>query len=273
VSRPPDDVIAEARWLAAQGARELVLVSENSTSYGKDLGDVRALEALLPRLAAVEGVERVRITYLQPAEMRPSLISTIAATPGVAPYFDMSFQHANADVLRRMRRFGGTDSFLALLDGIRAACPEAGVRSNVIVGFPGERDEDVDELVNFLAAARLDAIGVFAYSDEEDTEAAGLPGKVDEETLAGRLDLVRCVADELMNQRAESRTGETLEVLVESAAEDEPGGWHGRAAHQGPDVDGTTRVVGVESAPGELVRATAVATDGIDLIARVAVGP
>src|SRR5579875_3338685 len=112
VSRPPADVLAEAQWLAAHGAREIVLVSENSTSYGKDLGDLRALEKLLPRLAAIDGIDRVRISYLQPAEMRPGLLETMASTPGLAAYFDLSFQHASARVLRRMRRFGGTEAFL-----------------------------------------------------------------------------------------------------------------------------------------------------------------
>ena len=117
VSRGPEDVLAEAAWLADQGVRELVLVSENSTSYGKDLGDLRLLESLLPRLAEVDGISRVRVSYLQPAEMRGTLIHAIASTDRVADYFDLSFQHASPTVLRRMRRFGGTDDFLALLEG------------------------------------------------------------------------------------------------------------------------------------------------------------
>src|SRR3954452_6291661 len=131
VSRRPSDVLQEARWLAEQGAPELFLVSENSTAYGKALGDLRLLETLLPELAAVEGVDRVRVSYLQPAETRPGLIETIATTPGVTPYFDLSFQHASAAVLRRMRRFGNPESFLALLERIRSLAPEAGVRCNV----------------------------------------------------------------------------------------------------------------------------------------------
>ena len=178
VSRTPDELLAEAEWLAKTGVRELVLVSENSTSYGKDLGDPRALEKLLPQLAAVDGIVRVRASYLQPAETRPGLVEAIATTPGVAPYFDLSFQHSSEPVLRRMRRFGSTDRFLELLASARALAPEAGARSNFIVGFPGETRADVDELVRFLTEARLDAIGVFDYSDEDGTEAAGLPGKV-----------------------------------------------------------------------------------------------
>jgi tRNA A37 methylthiotransferase MiaB len=115
VSRTPTDVFSEAVWLAGEGVREIVLVSENSTSYGKDLGDLRLLESLLPRLAEIEGVERVRVSYLQPAEMRGTLIEAMARAPKVADYFDLSFQHASATVLRRMRRFGGTTDFLAHL--------------------------------------------------------------------------------------------------------------------------------------------------------------
>ena len=147
VSRRPSDVLQEARWLGEQGVRELFLVSENSTSYGKDLGDLRLLETLLPELAAVDGVERVRVSYLQPAETRPGLVEAIATTPGVTPYFDLSFQHASADVLRRMRRFGDPESFLGLLEQIRALAPDAGVRSNVIVGFPGESEDDLADAV------------------------------------------------------------------------------------------------------------------------------
>ncbi|MBC7373845.1 MAG: radical SAM protein, partial [Frankiales bacterium] len=158
VSRRPSDVLAEARWLSQHGVRELVLVSENSTSYGKDLGDLRLLETLLPELAALEGIDRVRLSYLQPAEMRPGLIEALTRTPGVAPYFDMSFQHASATVLRRMRRFGSTETFLALLAQIRAGDPTAAVRSNVIVGFPGQTEDVVAELEHFLTAARLDAV-------------------------------------------------------------------------------------------------------------------
>ncbi len=120
VSRRPTEVLDEARWLADQGAKELFLVSENSTSYGKDLGDLRLLETLLPDLVEIDGVERVRVSYLQPAETRPGLVEAIAGTPGVAPYFDLSFQHASGPVLRRMRRFGDAESFLALLEAVRA---------------------------------------------------------------------------------------------------------------------------------------------------------
>jgi ribosomal protein S12 methylthiotransferase RimO len=273
VSRRPSDLLDEARWLADHGVRELVLVSENSTSYGKDLGDLRLLETLLPELAAVEGIDWVRVSYLQPAETRPSLVEVIATTPGIAPYFDLSFQHASETVLRRMRRFGGTESFLDLLASARALSPLAGARSNVIVGFPGETEDDVDELERFLVAARLDAVGVFGYSDEDGTEAASYDGKLPEDVVRERVERVSALVEELTSQRAEDRLGETVEVLVELVTETEDGlVVEGRGAHQAPEVDGSTLLVagGLELADlrvGSLVMAEVVGSDGVDLAA------
>jgi ribosomal protein S12 methylthiotransferase RimO len=271
VSRRPTDVLDEARWLASQGVRELVLVSENSTSYGKDLGDLRLLESLLPEIASVEGIDWVRVSYLQPAETRPSLLEAIARTPGVVPYFDLSFQHSSPTVLRRMRRFGGTESFLELLAAARALEPLAGARSNVIVGFPGETEDDVDELEAFLVAARLDAVGVFGYSDEEGTEAATYDAKLPDEVVRERVERITSLVEELTAQRAEDRVGEQVDVLVEYVDEQV----EGRAAHQAPEVDGATALVEggaldpSELRVGDLVTATVVGTDGIDLVATV----
>jgi len=271
VSRRPPEILAEARWLASQGVRELFLVSENSTSYGKDLGNLRLLEEVLPDLAATEGIERVRISYLQPAELRPGLIEVIASTPGVADYFDLSFQHASGPVLRAMRRFGDRERFLDLLDQIRELSPGAGVRSNFIVGFPGETTADLAELELFLGAAGLDAIGIFGYSDEDGTEAASRAGKLDDAEIARRVEEFADLADELMAQRAADRVGETLDVLIEDvpAADEEPSqGYPGRAAHQAPEVDGVTTVRSAAPlAPGDLVRAVVTGSDGVDLIA------
>jgi ribosomal protein S12 methylthiotransferase RimO len=271
VSRPPAEVLTEARWLAGQGVTELVLVSENSTSYGKDLGDLRSLERLLPQLAAVEGIARVRVAYLQPAELRPGLLEVIATTEGVAPYFDLSFQHSSPGLLRRMRRFGGTEDFLALVGRARALAPDAGFRTNVILGFPGETDDDVAELERFLTAARLDAVGVFGYSDEEGTEAVGLPGKLDRAEIDARVRRITDLVEELTAQRAEDRIGTRVEVLLteDLAAEEGPGTWAGHAAHQDPDADGATTVTGVpaDARPGQLLTAEVVGTAGVDLVA------
>jgi ribosomal protein S12 methylthiotransferase len=268
VSRRPHDVLAEARWLAGEGAREVFLVSENSTSYGKDLGDLRLLETLLPELAAVEGIERVRVSYLQPAETRPGLVEAIATTPGVSRYFDLSFQHASAPVLRRMRRFGDSESFLALLEQVRALAPGAGVRSNVIVGFPGETEGDLQTLCDFLVAGRLDVTGVFGYSDEDGTEAEGFHGKLDDDEIRARVEHVTDLVEQLTADRAEERIGEQVVVLVETVENAADGTVaEGRADHQGPEVDGTTRLTTGTHAVGDYIAATVVATDGADLVA------
>jgi ribosomal protein S12 methylthiotransferase len=262
--------------LGEQGVKELFLVSENSTSYGKDLGDIRLLETILPTLAELDGIDRVRVSYLQPAETRPGLVAAIAKTPGVADYFDLSFQHASPTVLRSMRRFGDPDSFLNLLADVRKHAPEAGVRSNFIVGFPGETEEDFAMLCDFVSSARLDAIGVFGYSDEDGTEAETYEGKLDEDEIAERLEHLTTLAEDLTAQRAEERIGSEVVVLVETLDPDgdgsESGRAEGRAACQGPEVDGSTMLVGLTGgasgvAVGDMIVARVVATEGVDLIA------
>jgi ribosomal protein S12 methylthiotransferase RimO len=272
VSRRPSDVLAEARWLGEHDVKEIFLVSENSTSYGKDLGDLSLLETMLPEIAKVEGIERVRVSYLQPAEIRMDLLDVMASTPGVVPYFDISFQHASERLLRTMRRFGSPQAFLDLIDQIRARAPLAGIRSNVIVGFPGETQQDLDELEAFLTAARLDVVGVFGYSDEDGTEAETFEGKFDRHVISDRVAHFTTLVEELNIQRAEERVGERVEVLVEGTDEDTDE-LTGRAAHQGPDVDGATilrLLPGVRvPAPGEIIAAVVLDTEGIDLIAEL----
>ena len=163
----------------------------------------------------------------------------MTSTPGVAPYFDLSFQHASGSVLRAMRRFGDTERFCALIDQIRHACPDAGIRSNFIVGFPGETAGDLAELERFLSLARLDAIGIFGYSDEEGTEAASLPGHLEPEEIARRADELSDIAEEVMAQRAADRVGETVEVLIEEDLGGQrlrgPGGPPGTRGGRGDD--------------------------------------
>ncbi len=271
ISRPADEIYSEALWLANEGVSELFLVSENTTSYGKDLGDLQALEKLLPELAQIDGVERIRTSYLQPAEMRPSLIDAIVSTEKVAPYFDLSFQHASASTLRSMRRFGDKDKFLELIGSIRAKSPHAGIRSNFIVGFPGESEADFQTLLDFLALARLDAIGIFGYSDEEGTEAQKLDGQLSAQEIQERVDVCAALADQMISERAAARVGEEVLILIEDAGELE-----GRAAHQGPEVDGSTRIVKGESdvmigekvTVGSYIRGEVIGSDGADLLAR-----
>ncbi|MFT6563441.1 MAG: ribosomal protein S12 methylthiotransferase RimO [Actinomycetes bacterium] len=267
VSRRPSDVLDEARDLVGQGVRELNLVSENSTSYGKDLGDVRLLETVLPELGAIHTELRTRLAYLQPAEMRPGLVEVIATTPGIAPYFDLSFQHASPTVLRRMKRFGGTDEFLALINEIRTFAPEAGIRTNVIVGFPGETEDEFGELVAFLEAAELDAVGVFPYSDEDETAALNLPDKVAPDVVESRRSALVDLVNDLSDARAQDRVGTQVDVLIEEL--DESGLAVGRALHQGPEDGDVTVVSARRLGIGEVIRATVTSSMGVDLQAEV----
>ena len=264
LSRPSAELLEEAGWLANHGVSELFLVSENTTSYGKDLGDLRLMEKILHQFGEIPGVERVRLSYLQPAEMRPSLLQAMVETEKVAPYFDLSFQHTSPSVLRRMRRFGDSEKFLHLINQIRALSPEAGIRSNFIVGFPGETEEDYNELADFIAAAKLDAIGIFGYSDEDNTEALDLADKLEEEVIKERVENLSRLADEMVTLRAQARIGESVRVLIEDEELQE-----GRAAHQGPEVDGTTSFIGTSFMAGQYIDAVVIDSMGADLVAQV----
>jgi ribosomal protein S12 methylthiotransferase len=263
VSRRPTEILDEARWLADNGVSELFLVSENTTSYGKDLGDLRLLETLLPELAKISGIERIRLSYLQPAEIRPSLLQAMVSTEKVVPYFDISFQHASETLLRRMRRFGDREKFLHLLSQIRALNPSSGIRSNFIIGFPGETESEFKNLVDFVSEARLDAIGVFPYSDEDKTEAATFERKIAPELIQERSEMLRGMVEELTIERANERIGERIVVLVEDAEINE-----GRAEHQGPEVDTTTTLQSRNKyRVGEYVEAIVSDVFGADLVA------
>lgn len=268
VSRRPTEILEEAQWLSENGVSEIFLVSENTTSYGKDFGDLRVMESLLPELAKIENIERIRLSYLQPAEIRPTLLQAMVSTEKVVPYFDISFQHSAGTLLRRMRRFGDAEKFLHLITQIRALNPESGIRSNFIVGFPGETDEEFNDLVEFVNAARLDAIGVFPYSDEDNTEALKLENKVEPDLIQSRTNHLTSIAEELVNQRAADRIGQRVRVLIEDEETQE-----GRAEHQGPEVDSTT-FISTPGRPtagfkiGQYVDAVVVDVAGADLVAQ-----
>lgn len=267
VSRSPAEIRAEADLLIREGVRELLLVSENSTSYGRDLPGVD-LASLLRMLGTGPGRDqpvRLRLSYLQPNELNRGLIEEMASNDRVAPYFDVSFQHASAAVLRRMRRFGSSTSFVDLIGQIRSMAPGAGIRSNFIVGFPGESDEEVEELLDFLGAARLDAVGIFGYSDEDGTEAFTMGDKISPAEIRARVDQVAAFSDHVATERAEARVGERLEVLIERVGRD--GVAVGRAGHQGPE-DGVTELTpGSTVRVGDTVTALIREARGVDLLA------
>jgi ribosomal protein S12 methylthiotransferase len=277
-SRPLDEIVAEAAWLADQGARELVLVSENTTSWGKDLPGGRDLQpTLLRELADVDGIERLRLMYLQPAELTTTLLETMAAEEKVASYFDLSLQHVAGPVVRRMARSGDHERFGALIRRIRELDPDAVFRSNFIVGFPGETDEDVATLERFLEEHLLDWVGLFTFSPEDGTPSADLPDQVPAELADERLARISELQERLADEAARRFVGRQLDVTVQDGVDED--GHHltvGRSYREAPDTDGEIELVDAEGQPvdlpvGRTVTATVVDAVGVDLVARVEV--
>jgi ribosomal protein S12 methylthiotransferase len=277
-SRPLDEIVAEAGWLADQGARELVLVSENTTSWGKDLPGGRDLQpTLLRELAAVDGIERLRLMYLQPAELTTTLLETMATEEKVASYFDLSLQHVAGPVVRRMARSGDHERFGALIRRVRELDPDAVFRSNFIVGFPGETDEDVATLERFLEEHLLDWVGLFTFSREDGTPSADLPDQVPAALAEERLARVSELQERLADEAARRFVGRQLDVTVQETVDED--GQHltvGRSYREAPDTDGEIELVDAEGQPvdlpvGRTVTATVVDAVGVDLVGQVEV--
>ena len=244
-SRPLDEIVAEATWLADQGARELVLVSENTTSWGKDLDGGRALQpALLRELSAVDGIERLRLMYLQPAELTMPLLEAMVAEPKVASYFDLSLQHVSGPVVARMARSGDHERFGELITRIRELDPDAVFRSNFILGFPGETEHDVEVLQEFLTEHRLDWVGLFAFSREDGTPSDHLPDQVPAELAAERVRRVSELQEQIADEAARRFIGRQLEVTVqEHLTEAGAATTIARSYREAPDTDGEVQLI------------------------------
>lgn len=265
-SRSLESIVLESRSLVEGGAYELVLVAQDLASYGRDTGNPGALAPLLRELDLLraDGLQRVRLLYLYPSEVRDPLISTMLELESVVPYFDLSLQHASAPLLRRMKRWGNGDKFLKAIDGIRAAEPEAAFRSSFIVGFPGETEQDHSELLDFLGAASLDWAGLFAFSPEEGTAALTLDRTVDEITIAERLRECSEIQDPITAALRDSLVGMEAEVLIDST---EGGDAVGRTHREAPEIDGVVRVSEAFARPGALITVRIREAIGPDLIA------
>ena len=262
VSRLLDDIVAETRELVALGAREIVLIGQDITAYGRDLEGPGTLADVVRAVAAVPGVDWLRLMYVQPDGVTRDLLAAMAESPNVCHYLDIPLQHAAKPVLRAMRRSGDSASFLALLARVRRALPDVVLRTTMIAGFPGETTADVRELKRFLGEARFDYVGVFVYSPEDGTTAARMPGQVPLRTRRARAQRLRDLADEIGFERAASRVGDAVEVLVEGIDPDEGvviGRWRGQA----PEIDGLVLLDSGEA--GQIVSAKIVDSLGYDL--------
>jgi len=269
-SRTPDSLVTEAQALARRGVREINLIAQDSSHYGRDRGDREGLAGLLRRLDAVPELRWIRVHYLYPNTVTSELIETMATLPRVVDYVDLPLQHAHPHVLSRMRRGGSAESHLKLLARFRAAMPQGALRTTLIVGFPGESEAEFEALLDFVQEARLDHLGVFAYSHEEGTGAHALPDDVPEAVKRERRSRLLASQQEIVDARLRSRVGERAEVLVEGAHPETEHLLVGRLATQAPDVDGTVLLNdGPPLPPGTFARVELTDVAGYDLVGTI----
>ncbi len=274
-SRRFESVVREAENLAAAGAREITLIGQDTTSYGEDLGLRDGLAQLLERLAQVDDLLWVRFLYAYPNRVTQKMLDTLAAHPRLAKYVDMPLQHASRNVLARMKRGSHGDAFLKLLERMRATIPGVALRTSFIVGFPGETEADFQELYDFVAAAKLDWMGVFEYSDVDIAASFPLDGKVDAETISDRRNRLMALQKKISRENLRKLKGRTETALVEGPSKDNPLVWEARLESMAPDIDGKLYLTDIEmpngetAATGDVVRVEITKTDAYDLIGRV----
>ena len=274
-SRRFESVVREAENLAAAGTREVTLIGQDTTSYGEDLGLRDGLAQLLERLAQVDDLLWVRFLYAYPNRVTQKLLDTLAAHARLAKYIDMPLQHASRNVLARMKRGSNGDAFLKLLERMRTTIPGVALRTSFIVGFPGETERDFQELYDFVAAAKLDWMGVFEYSDVDNAESFTLDEKVDAETIADRRNRLMALQKKISRERLRGFKGRTETALVEGPSKDNPLVWEARLECMAPDIDGKLYLTDIElpggeiASTGDVVKVEITKTDAYDLIGRV----
>ena len=237
-SRTPESVVKEARILAGQGVRELNLVAQDSTLYGQDLGIREGLSSLLGDLSGVDGIEWVRFLYTYPNSITPALLETVAEYPEICSYIDVPLQHVASSVLRAMNRGGSPESSRALIKKIRGTVPDAVLRTTFIVGYPGETEDDFQQLIDFVGEVEFDHMGVFTYSDEEGSPAFFHENKIPDSLKQDRLDQLMSLQSGISLKNNRKRIGEKITVLVDGVSDETDMLWEGRHAGQAPDIDG-----------------------------------
>ena len=270
-SRPMEGIVAEARALVETGVKELVLVAQDTTVYGRDLYGESRLPALLTELCKIEDLKWIRLLYCYPEHITDELLAVMAREEKVLHYMDMPLQHAAGNVLKGMHRPGNRESLTALIERIRAAVPDITLRTTVMVGFPGETEEDFEELCEFINTAKFQRLGCFAFSPEEDTPAYDMPNQVEDEVKYRRRDIVMEEQSRISDAYNEAMIGKTVTVLVESFdryAEC----WFGRTAADAPDIDGKVFFAATRPVqPGDMVEVEIVETMDWDLIGEMKV--
>ncbi|MGB9178672.1 MAG: 30S ribosomal protein S12 methylthiotransferase RimO [Pyrinomonadaceae bacterium] len=272
-SRRFGSVISEAEQLAKQGVKEIVLVAQDSSRYGEDLGEQDALAHLLRELSHLEGIEWVRVMYTYPTHISDAFLDVLATEPKAVKYLDMPLQHASANILKLMKRGGTRQSLERLIKRVRERVPGIAVRTTFITGFPGEREEDFEELLGFIRNVEFDRVGVFTYSDEEGTPAYNLPDKVDAKIAKRRRARLMKEQARISRRRNRARVGETVRVLFEGASKESDLLWQGRLETQAPDIDGCVLIndapENFEPVPGQFVNVQITEAHEYDLIGRI----
>ncbi len=236
-SRTMENIVDEAKKRVADGAKELILIAQDTTNYGIDLYGSRQLPALLRQLVQIEGLVWLRLLYLYPDKISDELIDLMATEKKLIPYIEMPIQHAVGSVLKRMNRPGNEEQLLALLEKLRSRIPDVTLRTTLIVGFPGETEEEFDRLCRFVRKAKFDKLGVFCYSREEGTPAYDFDGQIDDQVKEKRRDILETVQTDVVEEKQAALVGQTLTVLVEGY--DRFGEcWYGRSLREAPDIDG-----------------------------------
>ena len=275
-SRRFESVIREAEQLAARGAREVILIGQDTTAYGEDLGIRDGLPLLLERLAGIAELAWVRFLYCYPNRITPRLLETIARHERLVKYLDVPLQHASQSVLARMKRGGNAEALLHMVERIRTTIPEVWLRTSMIAGFPGESEADFRELCDFVRAAEFDWLGVFAYSDDETAESHALDGKVDAETIAERRDRLMALQRKISRRRLARRAGQSFDAVLEGPSRESEFLWQARLEGMAPEIDGRVLVTEIdapgtelESLAGRMVRVEITKAQDYDLIGRV----
>ena len=272
-SRRFGSVLAEAQQLAAQGVKEIILVAQDSSRYGEDLGERDALAHLMRELCRVEGVEWVRVMYTYPTHISDAFLDVLAEEPKAVKYLDMPLQHASRNVLKLMKRGGDRASLERLIERVRRRVPGVAVRTTFITGFPGETEEDFEELHAFVRAVEFDRVGVFTYSDEEGTPAHTLPDKVDARTARRRRTALMKEQARISQRKNRARIGQTARVLFEGASAETDLLWQGRMETQAPDIDGCVLIndapEGCHPEPGDFVNVRITEAQQYDLVGEI----
>jgi ribosomal protein S12 methylthiotransferase len=253
-SRSVADLVNEARGLEQQGVRELSLIAQDLTAYGDDLGAAVHLPALLKSLLAECSIPWFRLMYLYPSGINDALLGLMAEQPRIVPYMDIPFQHVSDSVLRRMNRHYAGDDLYRVIGRIRSFLPDVALRSTLMVGFPGETDDDVRQLAQFLREVRLDHVGVFAYANESGAPSENFPDQCSEAEKNDRLDFILGVQAEVSEAIVQKYVGRVEPVLVEGVSRESDLLLEGRTRFQAPDIDGCVYITDGTANPGDIVQ-------------------